>query len=197
MRVAGFGGFVLAGGRSSRMGQDKALLELDGMTLVAWAVKSLRTVCEDVAISGGAAGVAAYGRVIGDGQPGRGPLGGIVAALEQSGTEWNLFLAVDVPFVPELVWQGLMERAEAGGAVAVMARCEGQVQPLCAAYARAALPVMRAELEAGRWKVTAAAAAAGQVEYVDFQEAAWFRNVNTPEDFQGAVVHLRRKSSSD
>ena len=181
-------GWVLAGGRSLRMGRDKALLEMDGETLVARAVRSLGEVCAEVGIAGGGAELARFGRVVPDVKVGCGPLGGIVGALEVTRFEWNLFLAVDVPFVPVEVWLGLLARAEENDAVGVMARVEGRVQPLCAAYARRAAGQLRRELEAGRWKVTTAVAAAGTVEFVDFAEGEWFRNVNTPEEF--AAVSL-------
>ena len=175
-------GFVLAGGKSTRMGQDKALLALDGLTLVEHALLSLGPVCAQVSIAGGDARLGRFAPVVPDDHPGCGPLGGIMAALEQSAFEWNLFVPVDVPFVPPQVWRALLARAAEGGAVCVMARGE-YVQPLCAAYAKAAAPVLRRELEAGHWKVTAAIAVAGPVAYVDFADESWFRNVNTPEEF--------------
>ena len=175
-------GFVLAGGKSLRMGRDKARLVLDGLTLVERALRSLHTVCTQVAIAGGDERLAHFGRVVPDEHPGCGPLGGIVAALEQSACEWNLFVPVDVPYAPEQVWRALLSRAAEGGAVCVMAR-GAYVQPLCAAYAKTAAPTLRRELQAGRWKVTAAIAAAGPVAYVDFAEENWFRNVNTPQEF--------------
>lgn len=165
------------------MGQDKALLVLAGETLVAHALRSLQSVCEEVAIAGGAAELADFGRVIPDGRPGYGPLGGIVAALEQTSSEWNLFLAVDVPFVPVQVWRALLKRAENSSAICVMAQASGQVQPLCAAYRRPARDALRRELDVGNWKVTAAIAVAGHVDLVEFAEPEWFRNFNTPEDF--------------
>ena len=127
-----------------------------------------------------------FAEVVPDTRPGCGPLGGIVSALEATEFGVNLFLAVDVPFVPAEVWRSLRDFAWNTDAVAVMARVHGAVQPLCAAYKLGALAGMRRELEAGRWKVTSAAAAAGRVEYVDFDDEAWFRNVNTPDEFAEA-----------
>lgn len=183
-------GFVLAGGRSSRMGRDKALLKLNGQTLVERALGSLREVCSEVAIAGGAEELARFGRLIPDQKAGCGPLEGIVAALEQSSFEWNLFLAVDMPYVPSAVWLRLLERAEDAKAIGVMARSLGQVQPLCAVYARRASGRLREELQAGRWKITAAAAAAGDVECVDFEEEEWFRNLNTQEEFRTSATSV-------
>ena len=165
------------------MGRDKAWLELDGQTLVERGLASLRLVCTEVAIAGGGADLERFGRVVPDRRPGCGPLGGIVAGLESTPREWNLFLAVDVPFVPTEVWQQLLAQAAPTAAMSVIARVDGQVQPLCAAYRRSALDVLRTELEAGHWKVMLAARTAGVIDFVDFAETSWFRNVNTPEEF--------------
>jgi len=183
-------GFVLAGGRSTRMGQDKALLTLGGEPLVKRGVRKLSKVCAEVAIAGGAEDLTQFGRVIPDESAGCGPLGGIVAALEQSSFEWNLFLAVDAPFVPVSVLKALLFMAAGSRGVCVMARAQGVMQPLCAVYSREALAVLRQELAAGRWKVTRAIEAAGPVKVIDFDEASWFANLNTPEEFAEAERHL-------
>jgi molybdopterin-guanine dinucleotide biosynthesis protein A len=163
------------------MGTDKAQLLL-GEPLVVRALQTLSAVCAEVAIAGGGPTLAGFGRVIEDGVRDCGPLGGIVAALTQSATEWNVFLAVDTPFVPIAALQALLAGRDPA-LVGVMARSGQQQQPLCAVYSRRALPVLQQELLAGRWKVTAAIAAAGEVRYHDFPEESWFRNLNTPEEF--------------
>lgn len=93
-------GYVLAGGKSSRMGQDKALLELAGKPLVLRAVEKLRQVCTEVSILGNREELKAYGPLVRDLHEGCGPLGGIEAALAHSTKVWNLFMAVDMPFLP-------------------------------------------------------------------------------------------------
>ena len=168
------------------MGRDKALLEWRGETLIELALRKLRAVCSEVAIAGGGSDLARFGRVIPDESPGNGPLGGIVTALETTAYEWNLFLAVDMPFVPEEALQALC--AAAGGAeMILLAQADGYVQPLCGIYSRRALPVLRRELETGRLKLKDAAAATGQCAYLQMGTEAWFRNLNTPDDFRGAL----------
>jgi molybdopterin-guanine dinucleotide biosynthesis protein A len=93
-------GFVLAGGRSSRMGADKALLSLAGRPLIDHAVSKLRRVCTQVHILGSDPALAAYAPLIADLHPNCGPIGGMEAALANSPHPWNLFLAVDMPFLP-------------------------------------------------------------------------------------------------
>ncbi len=180
-------GYLLAGGRSSRMGQDKALLRLGGRTLVEIALGKLAAMCRETAIVGNAPELVGFGvPVIQDSIAGCGPLGGIVAGLEHSLVEWNVFLAVDVPFLPAEALRQLLAATEDSRRVAVVAEVGGFPQPLCAVYARRALPLLRRELEAGRWKVMSAIRVAGAVELVPFQDERWFRNLNTPEEFAEA-----------
>jgi molybdenum cofactor guanylyltransferase len=93
-------GYVLAGGRSSRMGTDKSLLRLAGRPLIAHAVTKLRRVCAEVHILGGNPAFAVYAPLIPDLHPGCGPIGGMEAALIHTQHDWNLFLPVDLPLLP-------------------------------------------------------------------------------------------------
>src|SRR5438270_7101812 len=92
--------FILAGGRSSRMGADKALLEFAGKPLIVRAVELVREIVAEVTIVGDPQKFTAFGPVIDDIYRNRGALRGIHAALTSSEDEWNLILAVDVQFVP-------------------------------------------------------------------------------------------------
>lgn len=109
-------GFVLAGGRSSRLGRDKALLpwppnataEGNSQTLLQHTIVRLQRVCATVSICASRSDFSFMGTILPDALPGSGPLGGIVAALESSTTDWNLMLAVDLPFLPVEVLQALV-----------------------------------------------------------------------------------------
>src|SRR5690349_1942483 len=91
-------GFVLAGGKSSRMGCNKALLPFRGRTLVEHIASEVSTVTHTVALIGDRALYIILGYpVIEDVFPGRGPLSGIHAALRASGAEWSLVVACDMP----------------------------------------------------------------------------------------------------
>src|SRR5690349_16702469 len=91
--------FVLTGGRSTRMGADKALLMFRGRTLLEHALAQARSVTEDVRIVGAWEKFAEHGKVIEDVYGGQGPLAGIHAALQSSPTDRNLVLAVDTPLI--------------------------------------------------------------------------------------------------
>jgi molybdopterin-guanine dinucleotide biosynthesis protein A len=108
-------GFVLAGGKSSRMGRDKATLELAGKPLIEHAVAKLKRVCEQVSVLGENPALGPYGPLVADVHAGCGPIGGIEAALLATNSEWNLIFPVDMPFVPtgvldNWIWSVLNER---------------------------------------------------------------------------------------
>lgn len=169
-------GFVLAGGRSSRLGRDKALLPWppnafakgNRQTLLGHAIARLQCVCRTVSICANRNDFAFAEAVIPDALPGSGPLGGIVAALEHSSAEWNLMLAVDLPFLPVEILQALADYAspqpETQVAMevsslplaCVLPQLDGLPQPLCGLYHRALALGLRAALEAGKFKVMAA-----------------------------------------
>src|SRR6186713_2923198 len=88
------GGYVLAGGRSRRMGTDKARLPWRGMTLGAWVAGEVTAVTGNVTITG--ASWRGY-RSIADLVPGFGPVSGIAAALADTRFDWNLIVACDMP----------------------------------------------------------------------------------------------------
>ena len=185
------------------MGKNKALLELGGQTLVERALGVLGSVCAEVAIAGGGVEMERFGRVVPDPAAGQGPLGGLVAALEDTAYEWNAVLAVDIPFVPASAWRQMLSWADGSNALAVVPRAGERDQPLCAVYSRGCVPIFRRELEAGRWRVLDALKALDPVDAMVFTEVEWFRNLNTPEDFSaaggltGELSHDRRAALAD
>jgi molybdopterin-guanine dinucleotide biosynthesis protein A len=115
VRVAAF---VIAGGLSSRMGRDKAFLQLDGRrTLLDRALALACRVSDQVKIVGQRDKFAAYGDVVEDVYPLQGPLAGIHAALSSSLSELNVMIGVDTPFLDARFLNYLVQQAEASGAV--------------------------------------------------------------------------------
>ena len=93
-------GFVLAGGRSSRMGEDKALVRLGGQPLVVHALDILRGAGLTASLAGGSSALAAFAPLVPDSQPGLGPLAGICAALASTSARLAVFLPIDLPLLP-------------------------------------------------------------------------------------------------
>jgi molybdenum cofactor guanylyltransferase len=139
---------VLAGGQGRRMGMDKAVLVVNGQRLVDIVVAGLSA-------GGGRVMVARGDRPLGlpnevadvPGCPG--PLGGVVAGLQEARTDLVAFVPVDAPaVVPELA-HGLAARCAAAGRAAAVPVVHGRVQSLHAVIHRAALPAIRSRVAAG------------------------------------------------
>jgi len=184
--------FILAGGKSTRMGTDKAFVAFDGRTLLARALDVAGSVTTDVRIVGDGNKFAAFAPVVEDIFPGCGPLGGIHAALRSSAAELNLVVAVDMPFVTPDLLLYLVERARSSSATVTVPHCGGGNQPLCAVYRRAFADSAQLALSDGRFKIDALFAnESSQVISEDELKgkgfsAEIFRNLNTPEELAQA-----------
>jgi molybdenum cofactor guanylyltransferase len=181
-------GFVVAGGRSERMGRDKALLPWAGTTLLEHALARLRSVCAEVQILAGAdARYTGHGAVVQlDIVRDAGPLGGVHAGL--LGLEAvGVFLGVDTPLVPSALLAALVAQAE--GFDAVVPVVGGWPEPLCSVYRATCLDAVQRRLEAGDRKMTSfwpdvRVRAVEEDELAAFGDPEeMFQNLNTPEDY--------------
>jgi molybdenum cofactor guanylyltransferase len=202
--------FVLAGGLSTRMGRDKVLLELGGRPLIEHALEKLRGLGFLPRIVGSRSDLAVFAPVIPDIHSQAGPLGGIEAALAASDSAQNLFLPVDLPWLPAECLRWMVERVEKTDALATIPRLQGQPQPLCAVYSKALLPHVQAALAAHDAKVTNAVerarnASGLRVDTFDVESIAasqswetklpvhkWFDNINTPAELERALEQSAR-----
>ena len=186
-------GFLLAGGRSSRMGTDKALLDFGGITLIERALTVLRAACPAVTIVCEDARFSAYATVVEDVYSGCGPLAGIHAALLHSSAELNLVLAVDMPYVSESLLRFLFATAEQSDAVVTVPHTGRGFQPLCAVYRRPFAAAAEQALRAGQNKVDALFSKistrmveASELEAAGFSDRV-FVNLNTPADLRAIL----------
>ena len=145
-------GFVLAGGKSSRMGTDKALLMFQGEPLLQRMKNLIEPICDQVFISSGNPEYSNFDApLIPDIFSGCGPIAGLYSSLEYSSTDWNLFVSVDVPFVNEELIRLLI--ANAFGCDCVIPQHESGVEPLVAMYNRSCLPVLEEMIKTGNFKL--------------------------------------------
>lgn len=207
---AGAVGIVLAGGQSSRMGRDKALLEFAGRPLVAHALDLFR----EAGISAMIAGVASPALrslpiptlIVEDDSPGLGPLSGICTALSIISVRHAVFLPVDLPFLPPSLLVYLLHHAQITGSAVTLPTVSGFAQTFPVVLDRAALPALQNQMDSQRYgcfsAFQAASAALGQplssvaVELLTqagevshplgLSPAHWFLNLNTPEDLERA-----------
>jgi molybdopterin-guanine dinucleotide biosynthesis protein A len=191
-------GYVQAGGGSTRFGRDKALVELQGKTMLARTTELLWSVCEEVktVAAGGKYSQDSAGFVE-DRWPGEGPLGGILSALLETRRiadepMWSLIVSCDMPFLSSVFLGLLKERAFSSGAKVVVPESENGLEPLCACWRSDAALEIQTMFDAGLRKVSEAMKRL-PLEVLD--EGVWkrfdsdqrlFWNMNTPADFEEA-----------
>lgn len=150
-------GYVLAGGRSSRMGTDKAEIVFEGRTLLDRAVATMGEACAEVTVVGDRKRVPEGTASVPDGVPGCGPVGGIEAALGdcvRKGGEIAVFLPVDMPLLPGGLLRALVGAWTASKTMRLGVVVEdGRMQPLISAVHAELLAAVRAALGRGDYKL--------------------------------------------
>ena len=204
-------GLVLAGGRSTRIGTDKAQLQLHGQPLAALALATLRQSGLSAAFAGGNPSLSRLAPIIED-PLALGPLSGICSALASTKSDLSLFLPVDLPLLPPLLLTCLLRHTVITHAPITVTSVSGFPQTFPSVIHRSALPTLERELEARRlgcfsaFQAAAAALAtplsvlpveyllqAGQIAHPASLPAAWwYLNINTPADL--ARAQLRSQS---
>ena len=185
------GAIVLAGGRSVRMGQDKALLHTNGLTLLETVVAALRPLVGEIVIVADRADK--YDlldcRVVGDLYPETGPLGGILTGLYALGTGRHLVIACDMPALQPAVLRLLLDSAGPEWDV-VVPEIVGRMEPLCAVYADTAIPALQAFLDSGGRALQRALTGVRTLRIPETELRRYdpilltFTNLNTPDDLE-------------
>jgi molybdopterin-guanine dinucleotide biosynthesis protein A len=194
-KLSGIAAVVLAGGRSRRMGKDKAWLSFEGRPLVEYQTERLAEAFEEVWIS--AKDSASFSKipfgVIEDGETEVAPIYGLKASLRR--LQKPIFLlAVDLPLVPVALIRSLAAEIVEGDEFVIAPRALGEVQSLCAAYSFRVLPVLDGQLKRGELAVHQLIDRCGGEVW---EEAMWrrlaspeaFRPANTPKEFE--TLHTR------
>jgi molybdopterin-guanine dinucleotide biosynthesis protein A len=193
--------FILAGGRSSRMGRDKAWLELAGLPLVLRVARAVEPLVSVVTVIGPperfeSVGLAAIPDRIparaASGESSCGPLGGIITALNATRCSWNLVLACDLPYITTAWLEWLLGRACASEAQAIVPERTSGVEPLAAVYRKECAQVLAEALGRDVRKVSEALR---DLRVARIPEAEWrafdpegnvLANMNTPEEYAQA-----------
>jgi molybdopterin-guanine dinucleotide biosynthesis protein A len=190
-------GIVLAGGRSSRMGQDKASLPFGDETMLARAVRLVGSVTDSVIVVAAPDAVLPPlpARVVHDPVSHLGPLAGIATGLAASETELNLVVACDMPLIKPAVLRRLIElREESDICVAV---ADGHASPLCAVYRGQVATAARQLLDEGERRLMTLLdrVQTKRVDAVVFRDIdpdlETFVSCNTPDELQTAALKCR------
>ena len=183
MKVAGF---VLTGGQSSRMGEDKARLLLNSRYLVEEVVETVLRVTNSVSLVGRPGMFTDVQiRRLPDQRSGLGPLAGLEAALLTShvefGEAWNVVVGCDMPGLRASWLTQLLSTARETGALCVAAKdAAGKIHPLCAVYRTSCLPMVQEALDSGRLRLIDLL---GRLRAVEAPIGDVIANVNTPGEW--------------
>jgi molybdopterin-guanine dinucleotide biosynthesis protein A len=184
-------GFVLVGGKSSRMGRDKALLPWNGTTLAQHTARIVAEACGTAALIGDPTRFGSLGyRVFADRFPGCGPIGGIVMALTVSDTEWSLVTGCDMPALSQETLKRLLAETARTDGEAIVPIGAGGPEPLCAVYHRACLPALEKAISEGRFRMRNVVNDL-QPRFFAGIDPAEFANLNTPEDLHAFSLPVR------
>jgi FdhD protein len=189
-RCADVAGVILAGGESSRMGRNKALLEVNGERMIETAYRRMAELFDEVLLITNTPEIYDFipCRKIADIYPGMGPLGGIHAALTNSVAARAFITACDMPSLNSQLIRELCSIQ--GGVDVVIPETSGGLEPLHAVYAKSCLPKMEMMLQAGERRILSFFDLAqvrlvprGRIAALD-PDYASFRNINTQEDYR-------------
>ncbi|MDX8338341.1 molybdenum cofactor guanylyltransferase [Draconibacterium sp. IB214405] len=176
---------ILAGGKSKRMGTDKALLELDGETLLQRSINLCKPFSSELLISSNHQSHTTFGyRVVEDEIKNCGPIGGIYSCLKQSSNDWNLVLSVDAAYVDSNFLEFLLSNT--GDSDAVVPFTEKGAEPLIALYNKSMCPTMEIKLKSGDYRMQNLLKEAN-TNWLDAgklleKNNRLFTNLNRPED---------------
>lgn len=173
---------ILAGGKSTRMGQDKGLMDLNGKPMISHVIEVAKKISQRIFI---VANLEAYKQfdlpVVHDEVFEKGPIGGIYSGLKKSESEYNLVLSCDIPFIHQGVLEFLIESST--GYDITVASKEGKLHPLVGIYRKTCLPAIKEHLDEDKLKLTLLFEEMKTriVEMDDFISTN-FRNINSKND---------------
>jgi molybdopterin-guanine dinucleotide biosynthesis protein A len=196
--------FILSGGKSSRIGRNKSLLEIDGKPLIQRLTELLDSIFPEVLISSNEPELYDFlgKKIVKDIYPGRGPLSGIHSALSTTVSEKNFIIGCDLPFISiELINYLTSYQSDVQ---ILLLRADERVQPLCGIYSKSILQeVEKLLVESANPELKLKGSifelmSRVQTEIIDvtksnFYHPDLFFNVNTPEDFNYAKSIIERK----
>ncbi len=175
-------GIVIAGGKSSRMGQNKALMNFKGKRLIDNAISVINPLVDTVIISSNDLLPDISYLQIQDKYTGIGPISGLYSCLLASNSECNLIIPCDVPLVSAQFYEDLIDSIK--GYDAVIPRLpDGKLEPLVAIYSKNILEIIHQQILEKNYKLINLFSLI-KVKYIDVKDTSMFKNVNRPEDIE-------------
>ncbi|MBN2033508.1 MAG: molybdenum cofactor guanylyltransferase [Deltaproteobacteria bacterium] len=186
--LTGVTGIILAGGKSSRYGSNKALVELNGIRLIERTVTVMKAVFQEIIVITNTPADYAFLDLpmVRDLIEGLGPIGGVYTGLETIARNAGFFVACDMPLLKEGLLRHMVDVQE--GFDAVVPRMGWMIEPLHALYTKSCLPVIKASIDAHQYQI-AKCFQGLHVRYLEKEELLAFDpelisffNINEPKD---------------
>jgi len=179
---------IFAGGKSARMGRDKALLPFEEFkSLSEFQHHKLSLLFKEVYLSSKKDKFDFPCEVITDSYEESSPLVGIISVFDKLDNDEAFVLSVDAPLVDQEVIEKLIEVSSDVQADAIIAQSPDGLQPLCGIYRRSILPLAKKQLEENTHKLKDLLQRA-RLKKVHFESRKPFTNVNTPEEYQNLLL---------
>ena len=176
---------VLAGGKSSRMGTDKALLELNGETFMQMLCREFDDFEEKMIARGNRSEIPEVSwSCISDIYVNRGPIGGLHAVLSQMESDAVFCISCDMPLLQKSLVSLLFQYMKEGIDAVIAVTEDGRKHPLCGIYRKSVVGILEKQILSGNNRMMAALEQM-QVTYVTILDAdsRQLKNINTPEDY--------------
>jgi len=190
-------GIILAGGKSSRMGKDKGMTLLNGKPLIAYAIETLKSVCDHIIISANSSDYKQFGYPVqADLYPDCGPIGGIFSGLKCSKTDMNLVLSCDIPLVSKDLLTYIIDHSDKDK-VCVPVHDKEYIEPLCACYPKTSIYLLEELIKQKNYKLSGFFDAASAEKILihpglPFYHSNLFFNLNNSSQLEIAKVLLNK-----
>ncbi len=194
-------GIVLAGGRSSRMGEDKSLMMLNGKTMVEYAIDALKPFCNRVIVSSNQLVYDFTGcQVWQDEGENQAPIVGIYSSLKQSNTEFNFILSCDMPLIGNKLIDYLLE-CSLDFEITVPIHDNMMIEPLCGVYKKSVTGILKQSIDEHQLSLKECInKTIHRFVEIDKQLTFFapnlFKNINTPTDFEDISLYLSGENLS-
>lgn len=182
---------ILAGGKSTRMEKNKALLPVSGLTLVERVARNLEPYFGEILISAQNPAVFDFlpYKIIADEQPGQGPMMGILSGIRASSKEVNFVTGCDIPEIDVSFIEGMI--AYTGGYdVVVPVSGDDKYEPLFAFYKKSVIRCIDELMAQGHRKIIKLFPLC-HTKYISFENSGWYRNLNTMADYRAFLKKIK------
>ncbi len=171
---------ILAGGKSTRMKQDKALVKINNKTLLNKQIDKLSSIFNEIIISANTNYNCNY-NIIKDIHKDKGPIGGIYSILKKINTEKAFIIAVDMPYITQNIITKLINNCSNYDITIPI--INNKTEPTCAIYSTKCINIIEKQLQLNNYKLTNFISMC-KTNYVNFAEndLIYFKNLNYPED---------------